>query len=176
MLYKSLPLILLVAQCLLAAPAPPQSNDLTQKQLEQEAQNETINLLNALFRAQIAYFSGVREKLSPSTKRSSDIALYLTRLNAAIAEKDLDRKNTMWQNIFEEFNKTPLLLNKQEETGLSNSEYQALLTDKKLQEITKSFIRDVATYFVKMAQFSGNVIKIGIDEYISTFEDDKKKH
>ncbi|TDG46230.1 hypothetical protein AWZ03_007306 [Drosophila navojoa] len=176
MLYKSLPLILLVAQCLLAAPAPSQPNDLTQKQLEQEAQNETINLLNALFRAQIAYFSGVRDKLDPKTKRSADIALYLSRLNAAIAEKDLDKKNTMWQDIFEEFNKTSLLSNRVEETGLSNSEYQALLTDKKLQEITKSFVIDVTTYFVKMAQFSGKVVKIGIDEYMSTFDDDKKKH
>lgn len=69
----------------------------------------------------------------------------------------------MWQ-----FNKSPLLLNRQEETGLSNDDYQALLTDKKLQEITTSFVRDVTTYFLKMAQFSGKVVEMSIDEYRST--------
>ncbi|EDW57548.2 uncharacterized protein LOC115769310 isoform X2 [Drosophila novamexicana] len=174
MLFKYFPLILLMAQCLLAAPtadsatAANKPGDLTQKQLEQEAHNETINLLNALFRAQIAYFSGVRDKLAPSTKRARDIELYVTRLNEAIAEKELDKKDAMWLNIFEQFNKSPLLLNRQEETGLSNDDYQALLTDKKLQEITTSFVRDVTTYFLKMAQFSGKVVEMSIDEYRST--------
>jgi len=94
-------------QCLQAAPtsngattATP--NDPKQNELEQEAHNETIKLLNALFRAQIAYFSGVRVKLSPSSQRARDIQLYVSRLNEAITETDLDKKNEMWLNIFEQ--------------------------------------------------------------------------
>ncbi|KAL7740398.1 hypothetical protein ACLKA6_013195 [Drosophila palustris] len=172
MLLKYFPLVLLLAQCLLAAPTShgattAKTNDPTQKQLEQEAQNETIKLLNALFRAQIAYFSGVRAKLSPTSQRARDIELYVSRLTEATAEANLDKKNEMWLNIFEEFSKSPLLLNKQQETGLSNDEYQALLTDAKLQEITKSYIRDVSTYFWKMAQISGKVVEISVDDYFN---------
>ncbi|XP_060666289.1 uncharacterized protein LOC132798447 [Drosophila nasuta] len=167
MLFKYFPFILLWAQCLLAAPTREAVSAAAQHQLEQEAQAETINLLNSLFRAQIAYFSGVRAKLAPTTKRARDIEVYVTRLNEAIAEPDLDKKNAMWLNIFEQFSKSPLLLNKPEETGLSNAEYQVLLTDVKLQEITKSYIRDVSTYFFKMARISGKVVENGIDDYFA---------
>lgn len=71
----------------------------TQEPLSLVGHNETINLMNALFRAQIVYFSGVREKLTPSTKRAQDIELYVTRLNEAIAEKELDEKNAKWLSI-----------------------------------------------------------------------------
>ncbi|EDW03221.1 uncharacterized protein LOC6562782 [Drosophila grimshawi] len=172
MLLKYFPIILLLAQSLLAASAPAgvanaQPRARTQKQLEEEAHNETISLLNALFREQIAYFSGVREKLEPTTKRAQDIELYVSRLNVAIAENDLDRKDAIWLSIFEQFNKSPLLLNKQEETGLNDSDYQALLTDKKLQEITQNFVRDVSTYFWKIAQLSGKVLENSIDQYMA---------
>ncbi|XP_017849762.2 uncharacterized protein LOC108604706 [Drosophila busckii] len=167
MIYKTAIVLLILVQCLLAAPTIKQhtSVDLRQEQLEQEAHTETINLLNALFRAQIAYFSGVREKLNPQTKRAQDIAQYVVRLHGAIAEPDMDKKNTMWLNIFEQFNQTPLLSNKQEDTGLSDDQYKALLTDKKLQDITQSFVRDVSAYFWKIAQLSGKVIEISMDDY-----------
>lgn len=90
------------SQCLWAAPTVKPETEQTQEQLKLEAHNETINLLNALFRAQIAYFSGVREKLAPTTKRARDIALYVSRLNEAIAEKDLDKKDALWLNIFDQ--------------------------------------------------------------------------
>lgn len=91
------------SQCLWAAPAvKPEDTEQTQEQLKQEAHTETINLLNALFRAQIAYFSGVREKLAPTTKRAADIALYISRLNEAIAEKELDKKDALWVSIFDQ--------------------------------------------------------------------------
>lgn len=90
------------SQCLWAAPTVKPETEQTQEQLKLEAHNETINLLNALFRAQIAYFSGVREKLAPTTKRARDIALYVSRLNQAIAEKDLDKKDALWLNIFDQ--------------------------------------------------------------------------
>lgn len=90
------------SQCLWAAPTVKPETEQAQEQLKLEAHNETINLLNALFRAQIAYFSGVREKLAPTTKRARDIALYVSRLNEAIAEKDLDKKDALWLNIFDQ--------------------------------------------------------------------------
>ncbi|XP_034472492.1 uncharacterized protein LOC117780175 [Drosophila innubila] len=172
MLLKYFPLVLLLAQCIQAAPTSngattANPNDPTQNELEQEAHNETIKLLNALFRAQIAYFSGVRVKLSSSSQRARDIELYVSRLREAITETDLDKKNEMWLKIFEQFSKSPLLLNKPEETGLSNDEYQALLTDSKLQEIAQSFIQDVSTYFWKMAQISGKVVELGVDDYFN---------
>lgn len=65
-----------------------------------------------------------------------------------------------------QFSKSPLLLNNPEETGLTNEGYQALLTDKKLQDITKTFVTDVSVYFWKMAQLSGKVVENGIDHYL----------
>ncbi|XP_026843483.1 uncharacterized protein LOC6598026 [Drosophila persimilis] len=167
MLLKYIPMLLL-AQLVLAAPTSRDpsgngSHDPVQRQLEQEARQETVLLLNALFRAQIAYFTEVKAKLSPQSKRAGDIDRYVSRVNEAIAENDLDKKDQIWLDIFEEFRKSPLLLNRQSETGLSDDEYKALLTDGKLQEISKSFVSDVAAYFWKMAKLSGRVVENHIE-------------
>jgi len=63
---------------------------------------QTVHLLDSLFRSQIAYFTEVKTALNPQTKRFQDISLYITRLNQAIAEKDLDRKDQIWKDVFEE--------------------------------------------------------------------------
>ncbi|XP_046866791.1 uncharacterized protein LOC6642808 [Drosophila willistoni] len=161
-------LLSVLVQTLVAAPTTnaPLLNDELQKELVAEARNETINLLNSLFRAQISYFSQVGAKLNPQMKRAQDIQLYVTRLNEAIAVNELEKKDEMWLSIFEEFSKSPLLVNREAETGLSNVEYQALLTDDKLQQITKSFLTDVSSYFWKMAKVSGKVVGKAFDDYI----------
>ncbi|XP_034669153.1 uncharacterized protein LOC117902133 [Drosophila subobscura] len=166
MLLKYFPLILL-AQVVLSAPTlrvpSSRSDDPVQKQLEQEAREETVRLLNALFRAQIAYFTEVKAKLNPQSRRATDIDHYVARVNAAIAENDLDKKDQIWLDIFEEFRKSPLLINRPAETGLSDEEYKDLLTDGKLQEISKSFVSEVASYFWKMAKLSGRVVENHIE-------------
>lgn len=85
-----------------AKPVDPGFDDPRQKALEEEAKEETVNLLNNLFRSQIAYFTEVKAKLNPQTKRAADISLYISRLNQAIAVSDLDKKDKMWLDIFDE--------------------------------------------------------------------------
>ncbi|EDV58625.1 uncharacterized protein LOC6540750 [Drosophila erecta] len=163
---KYIPL-LLVAQLLIvdAKPTNPQllnSDDPVQRELERQAKEETVHLLNSLFRSQISYFSEVKTALNPQTKRFQDITLYITRLSQAIAEVELDRKDQLWQNIFEEFKDSPLLINRESETGLTDLQYKALLTGQKLQDISTKFVSEVADYFWKMAKMSGKVIGNGI--------------
>lgn len=160
-------LLLLVAQLLIVAAKPtnPQllnSDDPVQRELERQAKEETVHLLNSLFRSQIAYFSEVKAALNPQTKRFQDISLYITRLSQAIDEQELDRKDELWQNIFEEFKDSPLLINRQSETGLTDLQYKTLLTGQKLQNISTKFVSDVADYFWKMAKISGKVVGNGI--------------
>ncbi|EDW27346.1 GL21077 [Drosophila persimilis] len=50
----------------------------------------------------IAYFTEVKAKLSPQSKRAGDIDRYVSRVNEAIAENDLDKKDQIWLDIFEE--------------------------------------------------------------------------
>ncbi|KAI8041976.1 uncharacterized protein LOC128262160 [Drosophila gunungcola] len=162
MLLKCIPLLLLAQILIVAAkPTHPElfnSNDPQQKELERQAKEETVNLLNSLFRSQIAYFTEVKAQLNPRLKRAQDINLYVTRLNQAIAEKDMDKKDQMWLNIFDEFKGSPLLLNRESETGLSDMQYKILLTGQKLQDISTKFVTDVADYFWKMTKISGKVI------------------
>lgn len=153
-----------------------------QRELERQAKEETVHLLNSLFRSQIAYFSEVKAALNPQTKRFQDISLYITRLSQAIDEQELDRKDELWQNIFEEvidtyigihqinkllisllqFKDSPLLINRQSETGLTDLQYKTLLTGQKLQNISTKFVSDVADYFWEMAKISGKVVGNGI--------------
>ncbi|XP_033159075.1 uncharacterized protein LOC117140333 [Drosophila mauritiana] len=163
---KYIPL-LLVAQLLLVAAKPtnPQllnSDDPVQRELERQAKEETVHLLNSLFRSQIAYFSEVKAALNPQTKRFQDIGLYITRLSQAIDEQELDRKDELWQKLFDEFKDSPLLINRESETGLTDLQYKTLLTGQKLQDISTKFVSDVADYFWKMAKMSGKVIGNGI--------------
>ncbi|XP_039479672.1 uncharacterized protein LOC120444159 [Drosophila santomea] len=163
---KYIPL-LLVAQLLVVAAKPtnPQllnSDDPVQMELERQAKAETVQLLNSLFRSQIAYFSEVKAALNPQTKRFQDISLYITRLAQAIAEQELDRKDQLWQNIFEQFKDSPLLINRESETGLTDLQYKAVLTGQKLQDISTKFVKDVADYFWEMAKISGQVVSNGI--------------
>ncbi|XP_017037323.1 uncharacterized protein [Drosophila kikkawai] len=160
--YFALPIItqLLVAT---AKPINPGFDDPQQKALEKEAKEETVNLLNSLFRSQIEYFTEVNANLNPQTKRAADIRLYITRLNQAIAESELDEKDKMWLDIFEEFKGSPLLLNREEETGLTDMQYKIVLTGKKLQDISTAFVSDVADYFWKMAKISGKVVENHFD-------------
>ncbi|EDW88364.1 uncharacterized protein LOC6527562 [Drosophila yakuba] len=163
---KYIPL-LLVAQLLVVAAKPtnPQllnSDDPVQRELERQAKAETVQLLNSLFRSQIAYFSEVKAALNPQTKRFQDISLYITRLAQAIAEQELDKKDQLWQNIFEEFKDSPLLINRESETGLTDLQYKAVLTGQKLQDISTKFVKDVADYFWEMAKISGQVVSNGI--------------
>ncbi|XP_020810712.1 uncharacterized protein LOC110186017 [Drosophila serrata] len=153
--------LLIITQILVATAKPinPGFDDPQQKALEKEAKEETVNLLNSLFRSQIAYFTEVNSNLNPRTKRAADIRLYITRLNQAIAENELDKKDKMWLDIFEEFKGSPLLLNREEETGLTDMQYKILLTGKKLQAISAGFVSDVADYFWKMAKISGKVVE-----------------
>lgn len=72
-----------------------------------------------------------------------------------------------------QFSKSPLLLNKEEETGLSNEAYQALLTDKKLKDITKTFLSDVSLYVLKIAKLSGKVVENGIGHYLEQTNNNK---
>ncbi|XP_030377319.1 uncharacterized protein LOC115626182 [Scaptodrosophila lebanonensis] len=162
--------LLLLIQCLasLAAPTPKTSTatDEARERLALEARAETERLLNTLFRSQIDYFSRVKTKLGPQTKRARDIDAYIARLNEAIAVKDIAQKDQMWLNIFQEFNKSPLLLNKKSETDLSNDEFANLLLDSNLQEITSKFLTDLGDYFVKMARASTNAVEVAISEYM----------
>ncbi|XP_043646919.1 uncharacterized protein LOC122615836 [Drosophila teissieri] len=163
---KYIPL-LLVAQLLVVAAKPTNprlfnSDDPVQRELERQAKAETVQLLNSLFRSQIAYFSEVKAALNPQTKRFQDISLYITRLAQAIAEQELDRKDQLWQNIFEEFKDSPLLINKESETGLTDLQYKAVLTGQKLQDISTRFVKDVADYFWEMTKISGQVVGNGI--------------
>ncbi|XP_016938395.3 uncharacterized protein [Drosophila suzukii] len=166
MLLKYIPLLLLVQ--LLVATAKPtnphlfNSDDPLQRELERQAKEQTVHLLDSLFRSQIAYFTEVKTALNPQTKRFQDISLYITRLNQAIAEKDLDRKDQIWKDVFEEFKESPLLLNRESETGLTDSQYKTLLTGQKLQDISTKFVTDVADYFWEMAKISGKVVGNGI--------------
>ncbi|XP_017014687.2 uncharacterized protein [Drosophila takahashii] len=166
MLLKCIPLFFL-AQLLIAAAKPTNphlfnSDDPLQRELERQAKEETVHLLDSLFRSQIAYFSEVKAALNPQTKRSQDISLYITRLNQAIAEKDMDKKDQMWLDTFEEFKDSPLLLNRESETGLTDSQYKTLLTGQKLQDISTKFVTDVADYFWQIAKISGKVVGNGI--------------
>ncbi|XP_016989626.1 uncharacterized protein LOC108051875 [Drosophila rhopaloa] len=169
MLLKYFPLFFLAQILIVAAkpthPVPSNPDDPVQKELERQAKEETVHLLNSLFRSQIAFFTEVKAQLDPQTKRSQDISLYVTRLNAAIAEDDMDKKDQMWLNIFEEFKGSPLLLNKESETGLSDNQYKVLLTAQKLQDITTKFVADVADYFWKMTKLSGKVVGNGISDF-----------
>ncbi|EDV31993.1 uncharacterized protein Dana_GF15616 [Drosophila ananassae] len=160
--------LLLLAQFVLAAPSQPSQesldlNDPVQRDLQQKAKEESVHLLDSLFRSQIAYFTEVKSHLGPQTKRFRDITLYLTRLNQAVAQKDLETKEKIWFNVFEEFKESPLLLNRESETNLSDVQYKLLLTGKKLQDISSQFIADVGGYVWKMAKFSGQVVENHID-------------
>ncbi|XP_017056640.1 uncharacterized protein LOC108098327 [Drosophila ficusphila] len=162
MLLKYCPLLLL-AQFLIAAASPtnlrlPESGVPLQKELERQAKAETINLLNSLFRSQIAYFTEVKAALNPQTKRSQHINLYITRLNAAIEETDMDEKNKKWMEIFDEFSASPLLINREAETGLTDLQYKQILTGQKLKDISAKFVTDVADYFWKITKLSGRVV------------------
>ncbi|XP_017068005.2 uncharacterized protein LOC108105789 [Drosophila eugracilis] len=166
MLLKYIPLFLLVQLSIAAAkPLDPEllkSDDPVQQELVRQAKEETANLLNALFRSQIDYFTEVKTHLNPQTKRFQDINIYITRLNQAIAEKEMAKKDQLWFNIFEEFKESPLLLNREAETGLSDGEYKRILTGQKLNDISTRFITNVADYFWKIAKISGKVIDNGI--------------
>ncbi|XP_017108752.2 uncharacterized protein [Drosophila bipectinata] len=159
---------LLLAQLVLAAPSQPSQesvdlNDPVQRDLQQKAKLETVHLYDSLFRSQIAYFTEVRSHLSPQTKRFRDITLYLTRLNQAIAQEGLEAKEKIWFDVFEEFKESPLLLNRESETNLSDVQYKLLLTGKKLQDISSQFLADVGGYVWNMAKFSGKVVENHID-------------
>jgi len=61
-----------------------------------------------------------------------------------------------------QFKESPLLLNRESETGLTDSQYKTLLTGQKLQDISTKFVTDVADYFWEMAKISGKVVGNGI--------------
>ncbi|XP_016961920.1 uncharacterized protein LOC108032553 [Drosophila biarmipes] len=172
MLLKYIPLLLLVQLYVATAkPTSPEllsSNDSLQRDLERQAKDETVHLLDSLFRSQIAYFTEVKTALNPQTKRFQDISVYITRLNQAIAEKDLDKKDQVWMGVFEEFKDSPLLLNRETETGLTDSQYKTLLTGQKLQDISTKFVTDVADYFWKMAKLSGKVVGNGLSNGVQS--------
>lgn len=63
-----------------------------------------------------------------------------------------------------QFRDSPLLLNREAETGISDSEYKTLLTGQKLQDISTRFVSDVGDYFWKMAKISGKVVGNHLDD------------
>lgn len=77
-------------------------NDPVQRDLQKKAKDETVHLLDSLFRSQIAYFTEVKSHLSPQTKRFRDITLYLSRLNQAVVQQDVETKEKIWFDVFEE--------------------------------------------------------------------------
>ncbi|XP_016989627.1 uncharacterized protein LOC108051877 [Drosophila rhopaloa] len=154
MLLKYFPLLFLAQILIVAAkpthPVPSNSDDPRRRQAEEE----TVNLCNSLMRSQITFFTEVKAQLNPQTKRSQDISLYLTQLNALIAEDDLQKKGQMIQNISEEFQGSPLLLNNESETGLSDNQYEDLLRGQKLNEMKTKMKADFTDYFWKMTKLT----------------------
>lgn len=66
-----------------------------------------------------------------------------------------------------------MFLNKSEETGLNDEEYQKVLEDNGLKMLMKNFLADVAVYFWKMAKHSGKVVETTVDRFIDNMQKDK---
>ncbi|XP_061397317.1 uncharacterized protein LOC133332975 [Musca vetustissima] len=140
---------------------------------EREARLETEEFLNAIFTAQIDFFNKMKKSLTPETKRYKDIEVFVQRLELAKEEKELEKKDVMYWETFQQFNKSPLLLNDPAETGMTDEAYQKALTDNGFKELLKNFFADVAVYFWKMAKASGKVVETTVDEYLEQMQSSK---
>ncbi|XP_073821845.1 uncharacterized protein [Musca autumnalis] len=145
----------------------------TKVDFEREARLETEEFLNTIFTAQIEFFNKLKKSLEPDTKRYKDIELFVERLEMAKEEKELEKKDIMYWETFQQFNKSPLLLNDAAETGMTDEAYQKALTDNGFKELLKNFFADVAVYFWKMAKASGKVVETTMDEYLEQMQSTK---
>ncbi|XP_075150532.1 uncharacterized protein LOC142224636 [Haematobia irritans] len=151
----------------------PVVSDDSKADFEREAHLETEEFLNNIFTAQIDFFNKLKKSLQPDTKRYKDFEVFVNRLELAKQEKDLEKKDVMYWETFQQFNKSPLLLNEPSETGMSDDDYQKALTDNGFKELLKNFFADVAVYFWKMAKASGKVVETAMDEYIEEMKKSK---
>ncbi|XP_013102620.1 uncharacterized protein LOC131995711 [Stomoxys calcitrans] len=151
----------------------PVISDDAKEDFEREARLETEEFLNNIFTAQIEFFNKLKQSLKSDTKRYKDFELLVERLELTKQEKELEKKDVMYWETFQQFNKSPLLLNEPTETGMSDEEYQKALTDNGFKELLKNFFADVAVYFWKMAKASGKVVETAMDEYLEQMQKSK---
>uniref|UniRef100_A0A1A9VX98 Uncharacterized protein n=1 Tax=Glossina austeni TaxID=7395 RepID=A0A1A9VX98_GLOAU len=145
-------------------------SDDIQKEFEQHIQLETETFLNNIFRSQINYFNKVKLSLPANCKRINDIETYIYKLETAIEEKNVEKKDNIYLETFQSMGRTPLLLNKESDTGMSDEEYQKVLEDNDLNEFMKNFLVEVAVYFWKMAKASGKAVETSIDDYLENIK------
>uniref|UniRef100_A0A1A9WU11 Uncharacterized protein n=1 Tax=Glossina brevipalpis TaxID=37001 RepID=A0A1A9WU11_9MUSC len=145
-------------------------SDDIQKEFEQQIQLETETFLNNIFKNQINYFNKVKLSLPTNSKRVKDIETYVYQLETAIEEKNVEKKDEIYLDTFQSMGRTPLLLNKESDTGLSDEEYQTILMDNDFNDFMKNFLVEIGVYFWKMAKASGKAVETSIDDYLENIK------
>lgn len=79
-------------------------SDDIQKEFEQHIQLETETFLNNIFRSQINYFNKVKLSLPANCKRITDIETYIYKLETAIEEKNVEKKDNIYLETFQSVN------------------------------------------------------------------------
>lgn len=84
-------------------------SDGVKEDFEREARQETEEFLNTIFTAQIEFFNNLKQSLKPETKRYKDIEIFVQRLELAKQEKELEKKDVMyWETFQQVFRNLPL--------------------------------------------------------------------
>lgn len=76
-------------------------NEAVQKEFEENIQNETENFLNKIFNDQIEFFNKVKMSLPANSKRVQDIESYVEKLQVAIQETDVSKKDDIYFGTFQ---------------------------------------------------------------------------
>ncbi|XP_065356751.1 uncharacterized protein LOC135951097 [Calliphora vicina] len=154
-------------------PPSPLITDETKEEFEKQVRLETEEFLNNIFKNQIGFFNKVKTSLNPETQRYKDIESFVQKLELVKQEQSLDRKDELYWESLRKIDKSSLLLNEPEETGMEDDDYQKVLEENGIKDLLKNFLADVAVYFWKMAKHSGKVVETTVDRFIDNMQKDK---